>query len=89
MDDNWGFMTAVLRQMWAAAEKGIAFNAMTSHVDYRDPGLWYVDPGEVLAFCKSALGGHPVLVHDYVLREGGFPFEFALYVYKSPRLIKA
>lgn len=85
MDDNWGFMTSTLRRMWAAAEKGIAFNAMTSHVDYHDDGLFYVDPMEVVAFCKRELGGHPVLRHDYTLRPEGFPFEFAVYLYKAPR----
>jgi len=85
MDDNWGFMTRTLHQMWQAAEKGIAFNAMSTYVDYRDPDLFYVDPMEVFAFCKSTLGGHPVLRHDYSVRPGGFPFEFAMYVYKSPR----
>lgn len=84
MDDNWGFMTATLRRMWDAAEQGIAFNAMSSHVDYRDDGLFYVDPMEVFAFCKTELGGHPVLRHDYVTRPGGFPFEFAMYVRKTP-----
>jgi SAM-dependent methyltransferase len=84
MPDNWGFMTATLRRMWAAADKGIAFNAMTSHVDYRDEGLYYVDPMQVIAFCKTELGGHPVLRHDYSVRPGGFPFEFAVYLYKQP-----
>lgn len=86
MDDNWGFMTRTLRQMWDAADIGIAFNAMSSHVDYRDDGLFYVDPMEVFAFCKQELGGHPVLRHDYVTRPGGYPFEFAMFVRKMPRI---
>lgn len=79
-------MTRTLRQMWAAADKGIAFNAMSSHVDYRDEGLFYVDPMQVFASCKDDLGGHPVLCHDYVTRPGEFPFEFAMYVLKAPRV---
>lgn len=86
MDDNWGFMTRTLCQMWAAAGKGIAFNAMSSHVDYRDDGLFYVDPMQVFAFCKEELRGHPVLRHDYVTQPGGYPFEFAMYVRKAPRI---
>lgn len=84
MDDNWGFMTSTLRRMWAAAKHGIAFNAMTNHVDYLDDDLFYVDPMKVFAFCKSELGGHPSLRHDYAVRPDGFPFEFAVYVRKSP-----
>ncbi len=86
MADNEGFMRATLRAMWAAAAKGIAFNAMSTHVDWRDPELWYADPAEVLAFCKAGLGGHPVLIHDYVTRPGGFPYEFAVHLRKAPRL---
>lgn len=86
MDDNWSFMTSTLRRMWSAAEKGVAFNAMSTHVDYRDPSLWYVDPADVLAFCKTELGGHPILRHDYITRPGGFPFEFAVYVRRDPVL---
>lgn len=85
MEDNWGFMTATLRRMFEVAERGIAFNAMSTHVDFQDPELYYVDPMQVFAFCKTDLGGHPVLRHDYVTRPGGFPFEFAMYVYKAPR----
>lgn len=86
-NDNWGFMTDTLSRMWKVAKCGIAFNAMTSHVDYFDDDLWYVDPMRVFEFCKNELGGHPVLRHDYALREGGFPFEFAIYVYKQPRSV--
>ena len=85
MPDNKSFMEATLHRMFNAAKKGIAFNAMTSYVDYHDDNLYYVDPMEIFAFCKNELGGHPVLRHDYVLSEGGFPFEFAVYVYKEPQ----
>lgn len=86
MDDNWGFLTDTLQAMWDAAEQGIAFNAMTRFVDFHDPDLWYVDPAEVLAFCKEELQGHPVLRHDYLTRPGAYPFEFAVYLYKEPRV---
>ena len=86
MPDNAGFLQATLRAMWDAANTAIAFNAMSRFVDWQEPGLWYADPAEVLAFCKTGLGGHPVLIHDYVTRPGGFPFEFAVHVRKAPRL---
>jgi len=85
-DDNWDFLTGSLRAMWGAARRGIAFNAMSSFVDYRDDALWYVEPARVLAFCKTELGAHVTLRHDYVLREGGFPFEFAVYARRRPVL---
>ena len=84
MPDNERFMKSVLKKMFSAAQKGIAFNAMSTFVDYMDDGLYYADPLDVLKFCKTELGGHPVLRHDYVIREGGFPFEYAVYFYKEP-----
>ncbi|MDB3935553.1 class I SAM-dependent methyltransferase [Granulosicoccus sp.] len=84
MPDNKAFMKATLRRMFSVAEKGIAFNAMSTFVDYEDNTLYYSDPLEVLAFCKTVLGGHPILRHDYTLTENGFPFEYAIYVYKEP-----
>jgi hypothetical protein len=82
MDDNWGFMSHALRTMFEGARKGISFNAMSTYVDYHDDGLFYVDPGKVFDFCKKNLSNKVTLRHDYVLSEGGFPFEFAVYVYK-------
>jgi len=85
MDNNLAFMQETLWHMFAAAKKGISFNAMSTYVDYYDENLYYVDPIQVFAFCKNELGGHPVLRHDYALSEHGYPFEFAMYVYKNPQ----
>jgi len=84
IDNNWEFMTDTLKSMFKACNKGISFNAMSLYVDYFDPDLFYVDPAKVLDFCKKDLGGYPVLRHDYILSKDGFPFEFVIYVYKSP-----
>ena len=85
VEKNWEFMTKTLKRMYEASNKGIAFNAMSIFVDYFDPELYYVDPTKLINFCKKELGGHPVLRHDYILSKDGFPFEFVLYVYKSPK----
>jgi SAM-dependent methyltransferase len=81
--NNWSFLMDTLKEAYRISSKGIAFNAMSSFVDYQDEGLFYYNPTKVLEFCKTVLRGHPVLRHDYVLKEGGFPFEFAVYVYKG------
>lgn len=86
MDDNAGFISDTLKRMFAVAEKGIAFNAMSTYVDYEDDKLYYTNPLELLHFCKQELGGHPLLRHDYSLSAGGYPFEYAVYVYKQPRI---
>lgn len=83
--DNQAFMDRMLHAMWAAAGRGIAFNAMSTYVDYQEQHLFHTRPEAVLTFSKTVLGGHPVLVHDYAVRPGGFPFEYAVLVRKEPR----
>ena len=87
MTDNKAFMESTLHRMFKAADKGIAFNAMSTFVDYEDSNLYYSNPMEILDFCKRELGGHPVLRHDYTLTKNGYPFEYAVYVYKEPTFI--
>ena len=57
--------------------KGIAFNFLTSYVDYRSEILYYQDPAEMLTFCLDNFGKNVKLVHDYPL------YEFTIIVYKS------
>ena len=84
-EDNWGFMTTMIQNMYQVATHAIAFNAMSTHVEYQDDNLFYVDPMDVFSFCKTELGGNPILRHDYVLKDGGYPFEFSMYVHKELR----
>lgn len=82
-DDNWKFMTDTLSECFAVANTGVLFNAMSTYVDYEDKDIFYVDPFELAKYCKLKLGAHIVLRHDYVLKQGGFPFEFAMFLYKT------
>ena len=34
--------------MYSSCNKGIVFNAMTDHVDYKDPSLFYLSPEKVI-----------------------------------------
>jgi len=83
-NQNAAFMREMLKAMYDVAGKGIAFNAMSRFVTYRDENLYYTDPLQIFRFCKNVLGGHPVLRHEYSLSKEGFPFEYAMYVYKKP-----
>ncbi len=75
-EEWWVFVQSYIRRMFDLARVGIAFNIMTSHVDYRDDHLFYMDPGEVLGFCAKALSRKVVIRHDYPL------WEYMVYVYK-------
>lgn len=71
------FVFDMAARMFDLAEIGIAFNLMTSCVDYRDDHLFYCPPSEMLDFCLANLSRHVVIRHDYPL------YEFTTYVYKS------
>jgi SAM-dependent methyltransferase len=80
--DGWGLMTGVLGALWPHARRGLAFNAMSTYVDFQDDHLWYADPAEVFAWCKRELSPAVTLRHDYQVKPGVIPFEFSVYVYE-------
>jgi SAM-dependent methyltransferase len=82
MSDNRGFMEEMLRRLWAVARRGIAFNAISTYVEYRDADLYYCDPREVFHFCRTELGLRVALRHDYGLGPQNYPYEFAISVLK-------
>lgn len=81
IEDNWFFFSATIQKLFAIAGKGVAFNLMSSHVDYYDDGLWYVEPEKVFGFIKG-LTPYVSIRNDYVVKETIVPFEFAVYAYK-------
>ena len=58
-----------LRALAATVRKGLAFNLLTSYVDWRKDDLFYADPGRFFHFCRSELSRYVTLVHDYPLYE--------------------
>ncbi len=84
MKDNRGFYQSVLRDLFAVCTDGIAFNMMSTYVDYQDEHLFYEDPGVVFRFAKTELSPFVVLRHDYEVKPDVVPFEYAVYVYKKP-----
>lgn len=80
---NQVFLETTLTKMADASRKGFAFNHLSTLVEYRDPSLHYFDPGAVLAICRR-LTPFVSLRHDYVLREGGYPYEATIYADMGP-----
>jgi len=76
LTDNARFTRNMLEKMFLKAEKGIAADFMSTHVDYQEEETNYTDPEEIFKFCKG-LSKRVVLRHDYL------PFEFCIYVYKN------
>ena len=83
ISDNRSFFEAVSRRLFQCVETGYAFNMLSRFVDYFDVGLYYEDPLHAFRFCKENLSPLVTLRHDYVIREGSIPFEFAMYVLKT------
>jgi SAM-dependent methyltransferase len=73
------FMRRLLRRMFQLCERGIAFNLMTTHVNFFAPNLFYKNPLETVAFCVSELSPKFILDHAYQ------HYDYTTYVYRGPR----
>jgi cyclopropane fatty-acyl-phospholipid synthase-like methyltransferase len=82
MEDNWAFLKKVISEMMNAANKGIAFNLLSTYVDYQSEGLYYFNPLEVLDFLKKNVSPLVLLDHSYRVKEGVIPYEFTIQVFK-------
>lgn len=80
LQDNWAFLTQVLQLLFPRVRRGLAFNALSAYVDYKDAGLYYADPEQVFRFCKEMLSPAVNLRHDYEVKAGVLPFEFTVQV---------
>jgi hypothetical protein len=68
--DAWKTMClALIRKMYLHAERGIAFNFLTSYRTYSDPLLYYFDPREMFDFATAQLSRFVVLDASYPLYE--------------------
>jgi len=79
-DEEWdAYIKRHLEAMYAKSSRGIAFNLLTSHVDWKQDNLFYADPGNFVDFCKRQLSRYVTLVHDYQL------FEWTMLVTRDAR----
>ena len=69
------FMKKMIQKMFEMAEKGIAFNSLSSWADQKHENEFYANPWEVVDFCHT-LSRKVVLKHDY------HPADFTIYLYK-------
>ncbi len=80
---NEEFLRHALTSLFNCTRTGLAFNCLSSYVDFQSPGLYYFSPVEVFDFCKSRLTTHVVLRHDYQIKPNVLPFEFTIYLHKT------
>jgi hypothetical protein len=58
-----------LRALTATSRRGLAFNLLSTYVDWQEDHLFYGDPRSFFDFCKQELSGRVALLHDYPLYE--------------------
>lgn len=77
-EDKWKkYIKDTIVNLYDNSLKGIAFNFLTSYVDFRSESLYYQDPAEMLAFCLENFGKNVKLIHDYPL------YEFTILIFKN------
>jgi SAM-dependent methyltransferase len=89
---DWRYLTDTLKLLFSSSRKAMAFNLLSTYVDYFDEELVYFDPGAVFNFCKEELSPRVTVRNDYILRPGAIPSEFTVFVYRtdlSPRKNRA
>lgn len=74
MFDYWQRLVALA---FRHARKGIAFNAMSKHVDWERDDLFHLPFDDMARFLKANLSRHFVIRHDYPA------FEYTTYVYRN------
>ena len=73
------FANRLVRQMFSLCTIGIAFNVMTTKVNYYSNNLYYRNPAELFSWCLSELSTHIKLDHSYPL------YEYTIYLYRNPK----
>lgn len=63
------YVQDTLYKLFERSRLGISFNLLSTYVDWTDDALFYADPGEFFAFCKSCMSKNVRLIHDYPLYE--------------------
>ena len=69
-DDSWRlYARTVVRDLAEHSRRGLAFNMMSTKVDYRVEQLFYADPEEWLEWCRREISPSLELIEDYPLYE--------------------
>jgi len=68
--DEWrSWVEHRLRDLAGASTRGLAFNVLSTYVDWQEGHLFYAEPRYFFDFCKRELSPHVALLHDYPLYE--------------------
>jgi cyclopropane fatty-acyl-phospholipid synthase-like methyltransferase len=82
IDNNWDYLVKISKKMFEASTKGIAFNLLSTYVDYQDSHLHYFNPNQVFDHFKLNVSKKVLLDHSYEVKPGVIPFEYTVVVCK-------
>lgn len=78
-NEVWGdYVRETLLALAAKSRRGMAFNLLSTYVDWKQDHLFYADPLAFFDFCKRNISRYVSLLHDYPL------FEWTILVRKEP-----
>jgi len=63
------YINKTIQNMYQFSKKAIAFNFLTTYVDYEADNLFYQNPEEIFRFCMKNYGRSVQLIHNYNLYE--------------------
>ena len=81
--NNWSWMKKSLILLYKVCKKKIIFNNLSIFVDYKDKGLFYVDPSKIIKFIKRNLSKKCIIDHSYQLKKNKIPYEFTTVIIKK------
>jgi SAM-dependent methyltransferase len=71
------FTARLIRRMFSLCTIGVAFNIMTTKVNYTVNNLYYRNPAELFSWCLNEITPHIKLDHSYPL------YEYTVYLYRN------
>jgi len=75
------FIYSFIKLMFSYCRVAVIFNAISTHVNYRDKNLYYLDPAELLTYCIENITSRVTISHH------NLPFNFTITLYKFPNWI--
>ena len=75
------FANKLIKKMFKHCKIGIAFNIMSTHVNFQKDNLYYRNPAELMAWCMSELTPHVKFDCSY-----GLIYEYTVFLYKKTSL---
>lgn len=76
--EMWEYAQRFLERAYSMARRGLAFNVMTTHLDWERDDLFHVPFDTMAAFV------HETLSRNFVFRQDYGAYEYTVYVYRDP-----